>query len=133
MRRLQRTLARAQRGSNRRGRVRRAIARLKARETDRRKDWAEKISTDIARRFDVIRVEDLHIINTTLFRRKAPGRNPGRSVRQKAGLNRGILRVGVGAAGAAAAGQGPRPGGEDQTRVHEPAVLGVRASGPGLA
>lgn len=40
-----------------------AIARLKARETDRRKDWCEKVSTDLARRFDVIRVEDLTIRN----------------------------------------------------------------------
>ncbi len=51
---LERKLARARRGSNRRGRVKLAIARLKARETDRRKDWAEKASTDLARRFDVI-------------------------------------------------------------------------------
>ena len=65
LRRLQRRLARAKRGSNRRGRVRHAIARLRARETDRRKDWAEKTSTDIARRFDVIRVEDLQIRNMT--------------------------------------------------------------------
>jgi len=42
LRRLQRKLARAQRGSNRRGRVRHAIARLKARETDRRKDWPRR-------------------------------------------------------------------------------------------
>jgi transposase len=49
LRRLQRKLARAKRGSNRRRRVRHGIARLKARETDRRKDWAEKASTDIAR------------------------------------------------------------------------------------
>ena len=61
LRRLQRTLARARRGSNRRGRVKHAIARLKARQTDRRKDWAEKVSTGIARRFDLIRVEDLQI------------------------------------------------------------------------
>ena len=95
LRRLQRTLARAKRGSNRRGRVRHAIARLRARETDRRKDWAEKASTDIARRFDVIRVEDLQIGNMT---RSAKGtrENPGRNVRQKAGLNRGILRSGWG-------------------------------------
>ena len=59
LRRLQRTLARAKRGSNRRGRVKHAIARLRARERDRRKDWAEKVSTGIARRFDLIRVEDL--------------------------------------------------------------------------
>ena len=58
LRRMQRTLARAKRGSNRRGRVRHAIARLRARESDRRKDWAEKASTGIARRFDTIRVED---------------------------------------------------------------------------
>jgi putative transposase len=84
LRRLQRTLARAKRGSNRRGRVRHAIARLKARETDRRKDWAEKTSTDLARRFDVIRVEDLKITNMT---RSAKGtrENPGRNVRAKAG------------------------------------------------
>jgi transposase len=95
VRRLQRQLARAKRGSNRRGRVRHAIARLKARETDRRKDWAEKTSTDIARRFDVIRVEDLRIASMT---RSAKGtrEDPGRNVRQKAGLNRGILGAGWG-------------------------------------
>jgi putative transposase len=95
LRRLQRKLARAKRGSNRRGRVRHAIARLRARETDRRKDWAEKVSTDIARRFDVIRVEDLQIGNMT---RSAKGtrENPGRNVRAKAGLNRGILGSGWG-------------------------------------
>jgi putative transposase len=93
LQRLERKLARAKRGSNRRGRVKQMIARLRARETDRRKDWAEKTSTDIARRFDVIRVEDLQIGNMT---RSAKGtrENPGRNVRQKAGLNRGILRSG---------------------------------------
>jgi transposase len=95
LRRMQRELARAQRGSNRRGRVKRGIARLRARETDRRKDWAEKASTDLARRFDVIRVEDLRIKNMT---RSAKGtrENPGRNVRAKAGLNRGILGSGWG-------------------------------------
>ena len=95
LRRLQRTLARAKRGSNRRGRVRHAIARLRARETDRRTDWAEKTSTDIARRFDVIRVEDLQITNMTRSA-KGTAQTPGRNVRQKAGLNRGILRSGWG-------------------------------------
>ena len=90
LRRLQRKLARAKRGSNRRVRVKLAIAELKAREADTRKDWAEKISTDLARRFDLIRVEDLRINNMT---RSARGTitEPGRRVRQKAGLNRGIL------------------------------------------
>ena len=95
LRRMQRKLARAARGSNRRGRVKHAIARLRARETDRRKDWAEKTSTGIARRFDLIRVEDLKIGNMT---RSATGTrdNPGRNVSQKAGLNRGILGSGWG-------------------------------------
>ena len=46
---LERRLARAKRGSNRRGRVRQAIARLRARETDRRKDWAEKAKAGLNR------------------------------------------------------------------------------------
>jgi putative transposase len=93
--RLERRLARAQRGSNRRRRVRLAIARMKARRTDQRKDWAEKASTEIARRFDLIRVEDLQIANMT---RSAKGtrENPGRNVRAKAGLNLGILASGWG-------------------------------------
>jgi transposase len=93
--RLQRKLARAERGSNRRGQVKDAIAKLKAREADRRRDWVEKTSTDLARRFDVIAVEDLKIRNMT---RSAVGTidAPGRNVRQKAGLNRGILAAGWG-------------------------------------
>jgi transposase len=95
LRRLERKLARARRGSERRKGVRLAIARLKARETDRRKDWAEKASTDIARRFDTIRVEDLLIKNMTRSAKGSAG-NPGRNVRQKSGLNREILRSGWG-------------------------------------
>ena len=95
LRRLRRKLARARRESKRRARVKHAIARLCARDADRRKDWAEKASTDIARRFDLIRVEDLQIRNMT---RSARGtrEKPGRNVRQKAGLNRGIMRSGWG-------------------------------------
>jgi putative transposase len=93
--RLQRKLARAKRGSNRRSRCKRAIARLRMHGVDRRKDWAEKTSTDIARRFDVIRIEDLQIRNMT---RSAKGtlENPGRNVRAKAGLNREIFSSGWG-------------------------------------
>ena len=95
LRRLQRRLARARRGSNRRKRTRTAIARVNARATARRKDWAEKASTDLARRFDVIRIEDLRVVNMT---RSAEGTTarPGHHVRQKAGLNRAILGAGWG-------------------------------------
>ncbi|WP_207925984.1 RNA-guided endonuclease InsQ/TnpB family protein [Actinocrispum wychmicini] len=93
--RLQRRLARGRRGSSRRARVKRAIAILRARERDRRKDWVEKTSTDLARRFDLIRVENLNVRGMT---RSAKGTadQPGRNVRQKAGINRGILANGWG-------------------------------------
>ena len=58
---LQQRLARAKRGSNRREQTKRAIAKLKARERDRRKEWVEKTTTDLARRFDVIRLEALDV------------------------------------------------------------------------
>ncbi|HEY1004493.1 MAG TPA: transposase [Streptosporangiaceae bacterium] len=95
LRRLERKLARARRGSERRTQVRLAAARLRARETDRLKDWVEKTSTDLARRFDAIKVEDLKIRSMT---RSAKGTrdNPGRNVRAKSGLNRSIMRSGWG-------------------------------------
>jgi transposase len=95
LRRLERKLARGRRGSERRTQVRLAAARLRARETDRLKDWVEKTSTDLARRFDVIKVEDLKIRSMT---RSAKGTrdHPGRNVRAKSGLNRSIMRSGWG-------------------------------------
>jgi putative transposase len=95
LRHLQRKLARAGHGSGRRARVKLAVARLKAHETDVRKDWAEQTSTDLARRFDVIRVENLKICKMTRSAKGTVGA-PGRNVRQKAGLNREILRSGWG-------------------------------------
>ena len=95
MLRLERKLARARRGSNRRRRVKHAIARLKARQTDRRKDWAEKVSTRLAREFDVICVENLAITGMTRSARGTADK-PGRNVRQKSGLNRAILAQGWG-------------------------------------
>jgi transposase len=95
LRRLQRKLARAKRGSNRRDEVKVSVARLKGREAARRKDWAEKLSTGLARRFDVIRVEALNIKAMT---RSAKGTAdaPGRNVAAKAGLNREIRKSGWG-------------------------------------
>ncbi len=46
-------------------------------------------------RFDVMRVEDLCITNMTRSARGTTGQ-PGRNIRQKAGLNRGILASGWG-------------------------------------
>jgi putative transposase len=95
LRRLHRRLARARRGSNRRARMKLAIAKLRARDANARRDWAEKASTDLARRFDIVRVEDLNIRGMT---RSAKGTTtkPGRNVRAKAALNREIMRSGWG-------------------------------------
>jgi putative transposase len=92
---LQQRLARCMRGSNRREETKWRIAKLKARERDRRKDWVEKTTTDLARRFDVIRVETLDVRAMT---RSARGtvEQPGVGVAQKRGLNRGISRSGWG-------------------------------------
>jgi putative transposase len=89
LRRLQQRLARAERGSHRRQRTKLAIARIKAREANRRRDWVEKTTTDLARRFDTIRVEDLDVRAMT---RSARGtiEEPGVRVAQKRGLNRAI-------------------------------------------
>jgi putative transposase len=90
LRRLERKMARAKRGSGRRAQVKLAIARLKACQADIRKDWTEKTSTDLARRFDLIRVENLNINNMARSARGTAA-EPGRNVAQKAGLNRSIL------------------------------------------
>jgi putative transposase len=91
LRRLQQRLARAKRGSNRRARTKLAIAKMSAREADRRRDWVEKTTTDVARRFDIIRVEDLDVRAMTLSARGTL-EQPGVRVAQKRGLNRAIGR-----------------------------------------
>lgn len=95
LRRLQRHLARQAKGSGRRSATKRRMARLRAREVNRRKDAIEKLTTRLARAHDLIRVEDLQIGNMT---RSARGtvEKPGTNVRAKAGLNREILARGWG-------------------------------------
>jgi transposase len=95
LRKAERREARAPKKSEQLAVERQKIATLKAREADRRKDWCEKTSTRIARRYDLIRLEDLRIKNMT---RSAKGtvEQPGTNVRQKAGLNRAILAQGWG-------------------------------------
>lgn len=88
-------LARCKRGSNRRRKARQRLARAHARNTDRRRDFVEKASTDLARRFDLIRVEDLRVTDMTRSA-KGTAKQPGRNVRPKAGLNRSILAKGWG-------------------------------------
>jgi putative transposase len=93
--RLQRRLAKAQKGSKRRARLKAQIARIRGRAKDRRKDWVEKLSTRLAREFDLIGIERL---DTLAMSRSARGtvERPGTNVRQKASLNRRIRENGWG-------------------------------------
>jgi putative transposase len=95
VRKHQRRAARAPKGSEVRAAEHAKVARLKAREANRRKDWCEKTSTMLARSCGLVRFEKLNIKNMT---RSAKGtvEQPGKNVRQKAGLNRVILAQGWG-------------------------------------
>ncbi|MEU1185617.1 transposase, partial [Streptomyces sp. NPDC005820] len=95
IRKHQRRAARAPKGSERKTAGYARVAKLKAREANRRKDWCEKTSTLLARTYDLIRFEKLNVKNMT---RSAKGtiEKPGRRVAQKAGLNRAILAQGWG-------------------------------------
>lgn len=90
---LQRKMARQVKGSNRRARTKHQVARLRARETDRRKDAIEKATTDLARTADVVAVEDLRVKQ---MMRSAKGtiETPGTNVAAKRGLNRSIAETG---------------------------------------
>ena len=95
VRRVQRRLARAKKGSNRRARLRERLARAQLHRANTRKDFIEKATTDLASRYDVLRLEDLKVRSMT---RSAKGTidAPGTNVRAKAGLNRSILDKGWG-------------------------------------
>jgi putative transposase len=92
-RKAQRVLARRKRGSRRALAQRRRIARLAGRSARVRRDWNHRNTTDIARRFGVVVLEDL---STRSMTKSASGtvEAPGRMVAQKRGLNRAILNVG---------------------------------------
>lgn len=93
LRRLQRKLARQTKGSNRRNATKVHIARLKAREADRRRDTIEQATTALARTADIVRIEDLRVAQ---MMRSAAGtvEVPGVNVAQKRGLNRSIAETG---------------------------------------
>jgi putative transposase len=67
--RAQRKLARCKKGSKRRLKQRARVARLHARARRIRTDWAHRVSTDLAKRFGTVAVEDLKIGNMVLANR----------------------------------------------------------------
>ena len=92
-RQAQRVLSRRKRGSKRYARQRRRIARLQARAGRIRRDFHHRATREIAQRFGVAVLEDLCIKTMTASGSVA---EPGRNVRQKAGLDRAILERGWG-------------------------------------
>ena len=93
---LQRRMSRQQKGSRKREKTRRAMAAITATVTDRRKDWAEKISIRLVRDHDLIVFEKLR--TKDMVRKPKPKPDPDQPgaflpnrARAKAGLNRGIL------------------------------------------
>lgn len=93
MRRAQKTLSRRKRGSRRHAKAQRRLARLKASNARARMDLAHRLTRRLACEAGLVAIEDLKIGNMTASARGTI-EEPGRNVRQKAGLNRAILNVG---------------------------------------
>ena len=91
-RKAQSVLARRKRGS-RYARQRRRVAAIQARQGRIRKDWHHRVTGDLGKRFGTVVLEQLDIKSMTASA-KGTLANPGRMVRQKAGLNRSILSQG---------------------------------------
>jgi len=89
LRKAQRALARCRRGSNRRRKARERLARLQRRTANARSTYLHQVAAPLARRYALIAVEKLRVKNMVRSARGTAD-EPGRNVRQKAGLNRSM-------------------------------------------
>jgi putative transposase len=87
---VSRAYARTRPGSRRRAKRAARLATIHARVADQRRDGLHKLTTRLARGFGLIVAEDLNVAGMTRSARGTVDR-PGRNVRAKSGLNRGIL------------------------------------------
>ena len=89
LRRAQRRLSTCRKDSHQWRKRRAVLANQQHRERVRNRNECHRITTELVRRFGLLAIEDLQIRNMT---RSALGtlENPGKNVRQKAGLNRSI-------------------------------------------
>ena len=87
---LQRRLAKKQKGSKNRAKAKLKVARIHAKIADTRRDFTHKLSTRLIRENQTISVETLAVKNMS---RSAKGttEKPGKKVKQKSGLNKSIL------------------------------------------
>ncbi|MFE3473823.1 RNA-guided endonuclease InsQ/TnpB family protein [Streptomyces bacillaris] len=88
--RAQRALSRTTKGSGRREKARRRVARLHHEVSVRRAGQLHGLTKRLTTSFSEVAVEDLNVAGMTRSARGTVDR-PGRRVRQKAGLNRSIL------------------------------------------
>ena len=95
IKRYQRRIARQQKGSNRRRGTGGKLRKLQRKRARRRDNATHQISRKVADTAHTVVLEDL---NTKAMTKSAKGtvENPGRNVKQKAGLNRSILASGWG-------------------------------------
>ena len=87
---LQQAVSRKKRGSERRKKAVRRLARARAKQARKRLDFLHKTTCQLAQNHALVAMEELRINNMTR-RAKGTVEQPGRNVAQKAGLNREIL------------------------------------------
>ena len=94
-RKYQRRMARQVKGSNRQKDTAKKIARVSRKIANVRKNWIHHTTREIVEKCGTIAVEGLNVKGMTASA-KGTVENPGRDVRQKAGLNRGMLNTAFG-------------------------------------
>ncbi len=90
--RYQRRMARQVKGSNRRKNTKKKLAKVSRKIANIRKNWIHQTAKEIADKCGTAVVEDLNVKGMTASA-KGTVENPGKNVRQKAGLNRGVLNT----------------------------------------
>lgn len=93
--RAQQALARKKKFSQNWKKQQKKIARIHREIANRRHDHLHKVSAEISKNHAVIALEDLRVKNMSASA-KGTADNPGKNVKQKAGLNRAILDQGWG-------------------------------------
>ena len=93
--RYQRRIARQIKGSNRRKDTKKKLAKVSRKITNIRKNWIHQTTKEIAGKCGTVIVEDLKVRNMTASARGTI-ENPGKNVKQKAGLNRVMLDTALG-------------------------------------
>ena len=95
LKKYQKRMARQVKGSNRRKRTKKKLGKVSRKIANIRKNWIHQTTKEIAGKCGTIVVEDLKIKNMTASARGTI-ENPGRNVKQKAGLNRAMLDTAFG-------------------------------------